>query len=592
MNATFVGMPPFPSAARDALADSQLRGNLAKATGTIRAKRAAVVAEVDDWEELRLAGAALKDRALLDLDSKLVQLEESLTAAGAVVHWARDAEEACRIVASVARDHGVDEVVKVKSMATQEIGLNEHLEAEGIAAWETDLAELIVQLGEDLPSHILVPAIHRNRAEIREIFLRRMAEVGRPAPADLTDEPVELANAARLHLREKFLRAKVAVSGANFAVADSGTLVVVESEGNGRMCLTLPEVLVSVVGIEKVVPTWQDLDVFLQLLPRSSTGERMNPYTSTWSGVTPGDGPQEVHVVLLDNGRTRALADEVGRQALRCIRCSACLNVCPVYERTGGHAYGSVYPGPIGAILNPLLRGVGTDEQVDSLPYASSLCGACFEACPVRIDIPSVLVDLRAQVVDAHRPSAKPEAVAMKAAAWSFGSGARLGVVERLSGVVGGATGRVGRRRLPGGRAALSRVPFGAPWTRSRDLPVPPRESFRAWWKRTDGGRSLAPAKRSSLAYARRWRVHRRRRLCLRSGPGAPSRNFSTGSRSGSPTTARWSCGAPRTRSRSASPWPSTVRGPSYPRTCRGRCAVPSRTKGSPLSSWTTSRPS
>ncbi|CAA9389817.1 MAG: Predicted L-lactate dehydrogenase, Iron-sulfur cluster-binding subunit YkgF [uncultured Nocardioidaceae bacterium] len=490
MNATFVGMPPFPSAARDALADSQLRGNLAKATGTIRAKRAAVVAEVDDWEELRLAGAALKDRALLDLDSKLVQLEESLTAAGAVVHWARDAEEACRIVASVARDHGVDEVVKVKSMATQEIGLNEHLEAEGIAAWETDLAELIVQLGEDLPSHILVPAIHRNRAEIREIFLRRMAEVGRPAPADLTDEPVELANAARLHLREKFLRAKVAVSGANFAVADSGTLVVVESEGNGRMCLTLPEVLVSVVGIEKVVPTWQDLDVFLQLLPRSSTGERMNPYTSTWSGVTPGDGPQEVHVVLLDNGRTRALADEVGRQALRCIRCSACLNVCPVYERTGGHAYGSVYPGPIGAILNPLLRGVGTDEQVDSLPYASSLCGACFEACPVRIDIPSVLVDLRAQVVDAHRPSAKPEAVAMKAAAWSFGSGARLGVVERLSGVVGGATGRVGRRRLPGGRAALSRVPFGAAWTRSRDLPVPPRESFRAWWKRTDGGRS------------------------------------------------------------------------------------------------------
>jgi L-lactate dehydrogenase complex protein LldF len=489
MTATFVGMPPFPSAARDALADAQLRGNLAKATGTIRAKREAVVAEVEDWEELRFAGAALKDQALLDLDTQLLRLEQSLTAAGAVVHWARDAEEACRIVASVARDHGVDEVVKVKSMATQEIGLNEHLEAEGIAAWETDLAELIVQLGEDLPSHILVPAIHRNRAEIREIFLRRMASVGRRAPADLTDEPSELANAARLHLREKFLRAKVAVSGANFAVAESGTLVVVESEGNGRMCLTLPEVLVSVVGIEKVVPTWQDLEVFLQLLPRSSTGERMNPYTSTWSGVTPGDGPQEVHVVLLDNGRTRALADDVGRQALRCIRCSACLNVCPVYERTGGHAYGSVYPGPIGAILNPLLRGVGTDAQVDSLPYASSLCGACFEACPVRIDIPSVLVDLRAQVVDAHRPSAKPEAVAMRAAAWSFGSGARLGVVERLSGVVGGAAGRVSRHKSPGGRSALSRVPFGFAWTRSRDLPGPPRESFRHWWKRTDGGR-------------------------------------------------------------------------------------------------------
>ena len=303
-------------------------------------------------------------------------------------------------------------------MATGEIDLNEALAAQGIAAWETDLAELIVQLGDDLPSHILVPAIHRNRAEIREIFLQNMAAAGRPAPAGLTDEPARLADAARLHLREKFLRAKVGVSGANFAVAETGTLVVVESEGNGRMCLTLPEVLVSVVGIEKVVPTWEDLDVFLQVLPRSSTGERMNPYTSTWTGVTPGDGPQEVHVVLLDNGRTRALADEVGRQALRCIRCSACLNVCPVYERTGGHAYGSVYPGPIGAILNPLLKGVGVDKQTDSLPYASSLCGACFEACPVRIDIPSVLVDLRAQVVDAHRsgrPSA--EALAMKATA-------------------------------------------------------------------------------------------------------------------------------------------------------------------------------
>jgi L-lactate dehydrogenase complex protein LldF len=290
MSATFVGMPAFPSAARTALADSQLRANLAHATGTIREKRARVVAEVEDWEELRLAGAAIKDNTLLHLDEHLVALEAALRERGAVVHWARDAREACAVVASVARSHGVDEVVKVKSMATQEIGLNEALEAEGIAAWETDLAELIVQLGDDLPSHILVPAIHRNRAEVREIFATRMGAVGRPAPADLTDEPARLAEAARLHLREKFLRAKVAVSGANFAVAETGTLVVVESEGNGRMCLTLPEVLVSVVGIEKVVPTWSDLDVFLELLPRSATGERMNPYTSTWSGSPPGTG--------------------------------------------------------------------------------------------------------------------------------------------------------------------------------------------------------------------------------------------------------------------------------------------------------------
>jgi iron-sulfur cluster protein len=503
MSATFVGMPAFPLAAREALGDAQLRHNLAHATSTIRGKRARLVEEVDasmagdlagdasGWEELRLAGAGVKESALLTLDQQLSRLEETLTANGATVHWARDGAEANRIVADIVKRHGVDEVVKVKSMLTQEIGLNEALAAEGIAAWETDLAELIVQLGDDLPSHILVPAIHRNRAEIREIFLRAMKEVGRPAPEDLTDEPKVLAAAAREHLREKFLRAKVGVSGANFAVADSGTLVVVESEGNGRMCLTLPEVLVSVVGIEKVVATWAGLDPLLRLLPRSSTGERMNPYTSMWSGVTPGDGPQEVHVVLLDNGRTRALADQIGRQALRCIRCSACLNVCPVYERTGGHAYGSVYPGPIGAILNPLLRGVGRPgaegEQIDSLPYASSLCGACFEVCPVRIDIPSVLVDQRAQVVDAHRAKNRAkgrgghrvgrssaahlaEAVAMKGAASAFSSARRLGFAERFVGV-GTRFGRL----------------FG-PWAGARDLPPAPKESFRAWWRRTDGG--------------------------------------------------------------------------------------------------------
>ncbi|MDT7616963.1 MAG: L-lactate dehydrogenase complex protein LldF, partial [Pseudonocardiales bacterium] len=328
---TFLGVPAprrvghlrgsrsFPEAARDALGDSQLRRNLSHATSTIRDKRAKVVAELDDWEQLRLAGSALKTATMARLDEHLERLEREVTARGGTVHWARDANEANAIVTRLVQETGETEVVKVKSMATQEIGLNEALEAAGIEAKETDLAELIVQLSHDQPSHILVPAIHRNRAEIREIFLREIPGVD----PDLTSEPRRLAMAARKHLRERFLRAKVAISGANFGVADTGTLLVVESEGNGRMCLTLPETLITVMGIEKVVPTWADLEVFLQLLPRSSTGERMNPYTSAWTGVTPGDGPQAFHLVLLDNGRTAALADEVGREVLHCIKCSA-----------------------------------------------------------------------------------------------------------------------------------------------------------------------------------------------------------------------------------------------------------------------------
>ncbi|MDI1463515.1 LutB/LldF family L-lactate oxidation iron-sulfur protein [Catellatospora sp. KI3] len=461
---------PFPAAARDALADPQLRRNIGAATATIRGKRAHVVAELDDWEQLRLAGQAVKAATMSRLDEHLRRLEQEVTARGGTVHWARDAAEANRIVTGLVRATGADEVVKVKSMVTQEIGLNEALAEAGIAAWETDLAELIVQLGHDTPSHILVPAIHRNRAEIREIFLREMPG----ADPALTDDPRALAMAARAHLRRKFLTARVAVSGANFAVADTGTLLVVESEGNGRMCLTLPDTLITVMGIEKVVPTWADLEVFLQLLPRSSTGERMNPYTSAWTGVVPGDGPQEFHLVLLDNGRTAVLADEVGREALHCIRCSACLNVCPVYERTGGHAYGSVYPGPIGAVLTPLLTGTAGNP---SLPYASTLCGACFDACPVRIDIPSLLVHLRSRTTQ-ERALPSAEAVAMAAASWVMASPWRFGWAGRLA--------RLGRLFARRGRIRRLPPPLSA-WTTARDAPAPPPQTFRDWWRENRG---------------------------------------------------------------------------------------------------------
>jgi L-lactate dehydrogenase complex protein LldF len=394
------------------------------------------------------------------------------------VHWARDADEANRIVTDLVAATGSDQVVKVKSMATQEIGLNEALAEAGIAAVETDLAELIVQLADDRPSHILVPAIHRNRAEIRRIFLEHMPGVD---PA-LTDEPRVLAMAARAYLRRTFLAARVAVSGANFGVAATGTLAVVESEGNGRMCLTLPQTLITVMGIEKLVPTWQDLEVFLQLLPRSSTGERMNPYTSLWTGVTPGDGPQDVHVVLLDNGRTAALADPVGRAALRCIRCSACLNVCPVYERTGGHAYGSVYPGPIGAVLTPQLAGMrGHGDPVDTLPYASSLCGACYDVCPVKIEIPELLVHLRARHVEGERARRRlpsPERATMAAASWGMRSPGRFAAGERAL--------RAGRLLARGGRIRSLPPPLSA-WTASRDLPAPPQQTFRQWWAHRSG---------------------------------------------------------------------------------------------------------
>lgn len=459
-------MTSFAKRASKTLLNTQMRRNLKKATTTIRGKTAAVSAELPDWEALRDAGRHIKREAMGRLDELLLQLEERVTAAGGKVHWARDAAEAREIIVGLATRQNAREVIKVKSMTTDEVELNPALEAAGVTPIETDLADMIVQLAKEKPSHLLVPAIHKNRTEIRDLFRVKME---RP---DLADEPIELARAARAYLRRKFVETDFAISGANFAIAETGSIVVVESEGNGRMCLSLPKVLVSIVGVEKVLPRWDDLSVFLQLLPRAATGERMNPYTSIWTGVRPNDGPQEFHLVLLDNGRTKILADEVARDTLNCIRCSRCLNVCPVYERAGGHAYDSMYQGPIGAIVTPQLRGF---EEAGSLPFASTLCGACEEACPVKIPIPQILVHLRARAVELGEGGGE-DRLAMQVAARLFGKASSLEWGQWLA--------RIGLAPL----TRDGKVPWLPPplsgWTKSRDFPAAPKESFRQWWKR------------------------------------------------------------------------------------------------------------
>lgn len=512
--------PPFPIVASEAVRDTQMRKNVRYATEVIQTKRARVVGERRDWEALREAGKRLREHAILHMDTYLVEFERNCTAAGGTVHWARDAAEARAIVVRLAQKAiargdtapqiaghvagepagtkpGVGEgsaqtmrgeVLKVKSMTTEEIQLNRSLEAVGIHPYETDLAELIIQLGQDQPSHIVVPALHKNRQQIREIFRREMHL------PELGEAPADLAEAARKFLREKFLRVQTAISGANFLIAETGGVCVIESEGNGRMCLTLPKTLITIAGVDKIIPRFRDLEVLLQTVPRSATGERMNPYNSIWTGVRAGDGPEHFHVVLLDNGRTDVLRDEVGRQTLHCVRCGACQNACPVYRETGGQAYGSVYAGPIGAILTPQLLGM---EHAQSLPYASSLCGACFEVCPVKINIPEVLVHLRHRIVQKKttgwRGWVDPEAVALRSAASIFRSERRFRAAQRL--------GRMGAGLLArddgAGEPWIKSLPgFFAGWTGVRDLRALPKQTFREWFeqRRQNGAHGTAPA--------------------------------------------------------------------------------------------------
>ncbi len=447
--------------ARRTLPDAASVARHDAAVWMLRAKRDAAVAQVPDFEALRTRAAAIKDHTLDQLDHYLARFEEKARAHGVVVHWAPDARSLCEIVETLLRERGVKRVVKSKSMLTEECGLNPWLEARGIDVVDTDLGERIVQLEGEPPSHIIVPAIHRTRAEVGALFHRHM---GSPAGEE---DPERLMAHARVDLRARFLAAEAGITGANFAVAETGSLVVVTNEGNADLGMSLPPLHIACLGIEKLVPNLDDVAVFLRLLARSATGQPLSVYTSFLSAPRAGG---ELHVVLVDNGRSALLASESHRRALRCIRCGACLNTCPVYRRAGGHAYGVPVAGPIGAVLAPAL--VAT-PAAKTLPYASSLCGSCTAVCPVRIDLHEQLLAWRR------------EAPALPA---SLRRGAQLGawVMERPR--LYRVAARAARRLWP-----LLARPFpgnpATPWLAARALPEHPGASFAERWRRTRGSR-------------------------------------------------------------------------------------------------------
>jgi L-lactate dehydrogenase complex protein LldF len=455
----------FLGASRQALGDAGLQTALVRLTETLLAGNRRGYAALADSSALRDHAKRIKEHTLAHLDRYLEQLEASVIKLGGKVHWASDAEEARRIVVQIAKDTGCRRAVKSKSMTSEEIHLNPALEQAGIEVAETDFGEFIIQVAGERPSHLVAPAVHHSRESVARVLSRHLGET-------LPDDPKSLAQTGRRVLREKFYQADLGITGANFAVAETGTIVLVTNEGNGRLTTTCPRVHVALMGIEKVIPRFTDLPVFLKLLARGATGQTLSVYTTILTGPRrPGerDGPEEFHLVLLDNGRSRILGTPF-RESLQCIRCGACLNACPVYRRIGGHAYGGVYSGPIGSILTPLYDSVDANPH---LPHASSLCGACQAACPVKINIPRMLIGLR-ELQHHEKPSrfedmayrlwaavlARPRLYRMALAA------ARL-LLRPLA--------RHGwLRSMPGPASG---------WTRHRDFPAPAARPFRDRWK-------------------------------------------------------------------------------------------------------------
>ena len=478
----------FADNARAALTDTQLRGALRNATSLFGTRRRAAAQSLDNWEELRSQARAIKDETLLHLDHYLEEFTDNAAVAGAIIHWARDAAEANAIVCKLACERNARLAVKSKSMVTEEIHLNAALEAAGIEAVETDLGEYIIQLAGETPSHIIAPAIHKTKGQIAELFANTLG-------IERTSDIAKLTTTAREVLRDKFAAGDIGISGVNFAVAETGTILILENEGNIRLTTSLPRTHIAVMGIEKVIPRFADLEVFLKLLPRSGTGQHLTAYQSLLTGTKrsrDNEGPDELHIILLDNGRSRMLAHPITRQSLACIRCGACLNACPVYQQIGGHAYGSVYPGPIGAVITPQLFGLAKAAQ---LPYASSLCGACREVCPVKIDIPQLLLYLRAEITEGSRQQAggrqQEELPFRRGERLAFKIWAAVMTRPRLYQWSGKAFRLLQRLAIRDGKirkidGLLGRLaPALAAWTSTRDLRPIESETFREQWRKS-----------------------------------------------------------------------------------------------------------
>jgi L-lactate dehydrogenase complex protein LldF len=476
----------FSAASIAAINDPKLRRALDRVATGFEVARLDRVAEAtpEVWEDWRQQARDIKEHTIEHLDYYLDLLYTNVTAAGGHLHFAKNADQANEIVAHIAQTRGVKIATKSKSMVSEELGLNPVLEAVGVEVWETDLGEYIIQLAEETPSHLVAPALHKSKEDVAELFSEKL---GIPYDEDI----YHMAATAREVLRDKFMEADLGISGANFIVAETGTLVIITNEGNGRLTTSAPRIHIGITGMEKVIPSMQDLSIFLRLLPQSATGQRITSYVSMITGPRRSDdedGPEEFHLVLVDNGRSNMLADPALREALYCIRCGACLNICPIYARVGGHAYGWVYPGPIGAVVTPMLVGL---KRAKELPQASSLCGACREVCPIKIDIPRMLLHLRKQTAESPDKN-------LRSAPWIEGVLASL-YVRLMSGpkLLGMAI-RFGRllqkteRIIPffspmtkdGKWIRKAPLPPLSKWTRSRDLPTLPKQTFHDIWNK------------------------------------------------------------------------------------------------------------